>query len=227
MTATAGRRAALVGLGAVAATEVVLIHLGRTHGSTRAERALALPGDELVADPHVITDHAVTIDAPPAAVWPWLVQVGWHRGGWYTARWVDRLLFPANRASAEAIIPELQHLAIGDLVPDGPPEAECAFVVEQLRPAECLVLRSTSHVPPPWRAHVHIDWSWAFVLRRERGGAATRFHVRSRWRSSPWWFAAAVHLTIVPADLVMSRDMLHGVARRAEGWRAPATAGLR
>ena len=58
---------------AVGATEAGLIHLGRSYGSTRAERRRLLPGDEIVAVPRVQTDHAVTVAAPPSAVWPWLV----------------------------------------------------------------------------------------------------------------------------------------------------------
>lgn len=60
-------------MGAIALGEAVLIHLGRTYGSTRQERARELPGDGVVADPSVVTDHAITIDAPPSQVWPWLV----------------------------------------------------------------------------------------------------------------------------------------------------------
>jgi len=56
--------------------------LGRTYGSTPAERRTALPGDELVRFPQVAVTHAATLPAPPAAVWPWLMQVGWGRGGW-------------------------------------------------------------------------------------------------------------------------------------------------
>ena len=78
--------------------------LGRTSGSTRAERRRRLPGDELFHRPTILTNHAVTIPAPPGQVWPWLVQMGWHRGGWYTARWVDRLVFPANWPSATRLI---------------------------------------------------------------------------------------------------------------------------
>jgi hypothetical protein len=89
-----------VAVGAVAAGQ----WLGRTSGSTRAERRRPLPGDELVDHPVLVTNHAVTIPAPPERVWPWLVQMGWHRGGWYTARWVDRLLFPANRPSATELV---------------------------------------------------------------------------------------------------------------------------
>src|SRR4051794_35966042 len=96
--------------------------LGRTYGSTRGERRRLLPGDELCADPQIVTTHATTIDAPPERVWPWLVQIGWGRGQWYTARWVDRLLFPNNGPSADSLVPELQQLAIGDRILDGPPE---------------------------------------------------------------------------------------------------------
>jgi hypothetical protein len=198
--------------------EAALVRLGRTYGSTAEERARRLPGDGLVARPHVVTHHAVTIDAPPGCVWPWLVQVGWHRGGWYTARWVDRLLFPANGPSASRVIPELQDLGVSDFVPDGPPETGCGFVVEQVEPYRALVLHSTSHLPRSWRDRhgAALDWSWSFVLDPLDGGRRTRFHVRSRWRTSPWWFTLAGRLALVPADFVMSRDMLGGVKQRAE-----------
>ena len=75
-----------------AAGWLTLHHLGRTYGSTRHERMHPLPGDGLVEDAQIVATHAVTLAAPPEEVWPWLLQVGWHRAGWYTARWVDRLL---------------------------------------------------------------------------------------------------------------------------------------
>jgi hypothetical protein len=210
-----GRRIALVLAGAAAA-EATLVHLGRTYGSTTAERAAVLPGDEIVPTPDVVTDHAITIAAPPAQVWPWLVQMGWGRAGWYTARWVDRLLFPANRPSATRIIPELQHLEVGDFVADGAPETKCGFVVQHVAPERSLVLRSTSHLPLKWRDRASLDWSWAFVLTPIDDGQATRFHFRSRWTTSPWWLTAAGVLGNVPADFVMARSMLRGVERRAD-----------
>jgi hypothetical protein len=198
--------------------EALLIRLGRTYGSTPEERARALPGDEIVPGPEVVTNHAVTIDAPPERVWPWLMQMGWHRGGWYTARWVDRLLFPANWPSANRIIPELQHVSLGDFIPDGAPETGCGMVVEGLEPDRALVLHSTSHLPPSWRRtdRARLDWSWAFVLQPVDDGRRTRFLFRSRWTTAPWWFTLGGHLLIVPADFVMSRDMLRGVKQRAE-----------
>jgi hypothetical protein len=201
-----------------AIVHVGLIRLGRASGSTAAERAAGMPGDDLVARPTAVTDHAITIDAPPEAVWPWLVQMGWHRAGWYTARWVDRLLFPANWPSATRVVPELQGLEIGDFVPDGPPETECGLYVVALEPERTLVLRSTSHLPASWRRteRAALDWSWAFALEPVDGGRRTRFHFRSRWWTRPWWLTAGGWLLVVPADHVMARSMLHGVRVRAE-----------
>ena len=97
------RAARTVGAGAIGGY-ACLQWLGRAYGSTRRERRAAMPGDDLVRCPQTVATHAVTLPAPPEQVWPWLAQVGWHRGGWYTARWVDALLFPANAPSAEGIL---------------------------------------------------------------------------------------------------------------------------
>ncbi len=208
----------LVTVGGLA--EVGLIHLGRTYGSTPAERSTRLPGDDVIVAPKVQTDHAVTIDAPPSAVWPWLLQMGWGRGGWYTARWVDRLLFPANGPSAEWIVPDLQHLEVGSFIPDGPPETECGLHVVHIEPERALVLRSNSHLPLSWRDRATLDWTWTFALTPVDHGDRTRFHFRSRWVTEPWWFTLGGWLAVVPADFVMSRDMLRGVRARAERRRA-------
>jgi hypothetical protein len=212
------RRTRFVVTAAVTASscEAVLITLGRTYGSTVQERSMTLPGDDIVAQPSVVTDHAITIDATPEAVWPWLVQVGWGRAGWYTPRWVDRVLFPANGPSADRIDPHLQSLRVGDFIPDGPPQTQCGFTVERLDPERALVLHSTSHIPTSWRDRAELDWSWAFTLTPLDDASRTRFHFRSRWRTAPWWLTAGGWLTVVPADFYMSRGMLRGVKERAE-----------
>lgn len=145
------RNVGAVLLTAAAGAELGLIHLGQTYGSTPEERRITLPGDDIVPHPQVVTNHAITIDAPPEAVWPWFVQMGWHRAGWYTARWVDRLLFPANWPSANRIIPGLQEIHLGDFIPDGAPKTKCGFIVERLEPQRALALHSTSHLPASWR----------------------------------------------------------------------------
>jgi hypothetical protein len=199
-------------------TEAGLIRLGRTYGSTKLEQATPLPGDDIVERPGVVTNHAVTISASPDRVWPWLTQMGWHKGGWYTARWVDRLLFPANWPSATRLIPELQNIEVGSFIPDGAPETECGFIVERLDPARSLVLHSTSHLPASWRekSRARLDWSWTFILTPVDEGRGTRFLFRSRWITAPWWLTLFGWLVIVPADFIMARSMLRGIKERAE-----------
>jgi hypothetical protein len=202
-------------------TELILIRLGRTYGSTDLEQATSLPGDDIIDHPVVVTNHAITINGSPEDVWPWLMQMGWHKGGWYTARWVDRLLFPANWPSATRLIPDLQNIDVGSFIPDGPPETKCGFIVEHLDPGQALVLHSTSHLPASWqeKGRARLDWSWAFHLTPVNGGRGTRFLFRSRWVTAPWWFTLFGWLVIVPADFIMARSMLNGVKNRAEAQR--------
>lgn len=191
--------------------------LGRTAGSTAVERLAPLPGDDVVEHPTVVTNHAITIDAPPSAVWPWLTQMGWHRGGWYTPRWVDVVLFPPNHPSAETLEPEwVRDLEVGDVIPDGPP-GTAWFDVAEVRAPHVLVLHSTTHMPEEWREEygAAISWTWAFVLTDAPGGG-TRLHLRVRGRTEPWWVTAAYVAVLVPADLVMALGMLRGVKRRVE-----------
>jgi hypothetical protein len=200
--------------------------LGRTAGSSRGERHTLLPGDELVDRPTVVTNHAVTIPEAPARVWPWLVQMGWHRGGWYTARWVDRLLFPANWPSATRLLPELQRpLRVGDRIPDGPP-GTAWFAVEQVDAPHLLVLRSTTHLPAAWRERLgaSVDWTWTFILTGT-GDGGTRLLLRVRGRTAPWWLTAAYVAAVVPADSVMATSMLRGIRRRVLAAGAVALPG--
>ena len=201
----------------LAAGYLALQWLGRTYGSTVAERRAPMPGDHLVVRPQVVVTHAATISTPPERIWPWLVQVGWHRGGRYTPRWVDALLFPENWPSSRRILDSYQTLEVGGFIPDGSPQTECGFVVREVEPGERLLLESTTHLPLTWRqkglAHLHCTWS--FRLMPVDDGRATRVMFRWRSRTSPWWLTAGAHLVIIPADFVMSRGMLRGLRRRA------------
>ncbi|HEX3327226.1 MAG TPA: hypothetical protein VHV50_09545 [Actinomycetota bacterium] len=202
----------------VGAAWLTIYSLGRTWGSTLEERTRYLPGDDLIPDPRLTTNHATTIKATPEEIWPWLVQLGWHRGGWYTYRWVDRLLFPANRASAESILPQWQDLHVGDRIPDGPPQTDCFFVVELLEANKMLVLRSWTHLPPQLRAknsRYQMEWSWAFYLT-DLGGGETRFLFKVRGLLGPRWLRVAYHAFVVPADFVMGRSLCLGLRTRAE-----------
>lgn len=212
-----GRAVAAVA-GLAAGGYVALQVLGRGWGATTHERHRLLPGDDLVPTPVAETTHAITIAAPPAEVWPWLVQMGYHRGGWYTYEWVDRYLFRMSNPSADEVIPELQGIGVGDIIPDGEPGTAWYDIVA-MEEARHLVLHSTTHLPPQWRENPRIgawvDWSWVFVLE-PIGPDATRLVVRVRGDCGPWWVRALFAGVIVPADFVMARSMLQGLARRVE-----------
>jgi hypothetical protein len=207
---------AAAALAAAAGGYAVLYRLGQTWGATGHEQRQALAGDELLPNATALTTHAITIEAATSEVWPWLVQMGWGRAGWYTYRWVDRLLFPANRPSANRILPEHQQLAVGDHVPDGPPEADCWFTVKQLEPERLLVLRSTRHLPASWRQRgLSMDWIWSWQLDEPVPGH-TRIIQRNRMRLEPAWFQRAFLATIIPADFIMARSHLRGLQHRVE-----------
>lgn len=216
MTRERSRRRGAVALVALGAFGYAALQwLGRVYGANPHERHRPFPGDVLIPAPHLQTTHGITVHAPPEEIWPWLIQMGWHRGGWYTSWWVDRLLFPANAPAADRLLTDVAEPAVGDLVPDGPPESDCAFVVTEVEHDRHLVLRSTTHVPPAWRRRVSMDWTWSFVLDPMPLGG-TRFLFRTRLRMEPWWARLLYRLVLVPADFVMSRQMLHGVRRRLE-----------
>jgi hypothetical protein len=97
---------------------VELLHLPTRSGVSDAEVALALPGDEVVPDATDVIDRATTLPAPPEAVWPWLVQLGKGRAGWYFPRRIGVLL---PRRGLRHIDPNLQHVAVGDDIADWGP----------------------------------------------------------------------------------------------------------
>ena len=209
------RSGAVVAVAAVTGAYAVLHRVGMTSGSTAAERAARLPGDELIDRPSLVTNHAATLSASPDEVWPWLTQVGWHRGGWYTPRWVDRLLFPDNLPSADRLDPDLvRDLRAGDRIPDGPP-GTAEFVVEVADAPNTLVLHSRTHLPPGWheRFGASLDWVWTFSLRPV-GDGRTRMLIRNRGWVSPMWLDLAYRAFITPADHIMTRGMFRGLEER-------------
>jgi hypothetical protein len=139
-------RAAAASVLVVAATIGAIDCWGRRTRASAAEKRKRLPGDELVIDPMWQATRAVTIDAPPEKVWPWLVQMGFptRRAGWYTPFWLDRVLFGIQARSSSAIVPELQDLAVGDRVDDSD-SGRSYFEVAALDRPCALVLVSHTH----------------------------------------------------------------------------------
>lgn len=211
--------------GATLAAYAGLQVLGRVAGTTGAERRRTLPGDELVGSANLVTDHAIDVAGEPQEVWPWLTQLGWHLGGYYTPEWVDRLLFPGNWPSLARLDPALvRDLRVGDLIPDGPP-GTAFYRVAIVEPPHLLVLHSTTHVPPGWDRHgAKIDWTWCFTLSRP-APQRTRVRLRVRGKTAPWWLTALYQAAIVPADYVMALGMLRGLKLRVEARYPPASSG--
>jgi hypothetical protein len=173
-----------------------------TWGATPEEAAGPVPGDDLLADPAVISTRAVSVAAPPSAIWPWLVQMGPGRGGAYTYDWIENL-FGLGMHSADEILPEFQDLKVGDaqrLGTHGP-----VLRVAALDPERSLVFRSDDG-----------NWVWAFELaHREKG---TRLISRNRFAVPGTSILGRALNTYVmePGSLVMERKMLLGIKRRAE-----------
>lgn len=204
-----------------------------TWGVDPVEQAKALPGDEIVPDATVVDTRGITIDAPPDAVWPWLVQMGFGRGGWYSYDQLDM-----QGKSAERIIPEFQQLAVGDVVPTDPGGG---FVVKVLEPEKALVLLVDTEIvaarndaafagmhatdapglaasgrflqtatPPQFSA------SWAFALEPSPGGR-TRFIERFRVRYEAETPASRLMGPMLDFGVfVMMQRQMEGLRRRAE-----------
>ena len=118
--------------------------VARRSGVTDEEFFGPLPGDDVMTHPMLEWTRATTIDVPPEQVWPWLVQMGYGRGGWYTNERFDRIVWHIENPSADVILPEWQHLAVGDVVPDGPDFA-AYFRVKEIRENETIVYHSIRH----------------------------------------------------------------------------------
>ena len=134
---------------------------------TADEITAARPGDELVPDADVVMDRAFTVAGKPAEIWPWLVQLGKQRAGWYLPRSVERLI-PAKRRAVRTIDPRWQELTVGDVIPDYGGRDE-TFTVAELDPPHTLVYRSRRG---------RTDVSWSITLRPDSDGA--RVHLRLR-----------------------------------------------
>ena len=173
-----------------------------TWGATPHEVSGQMPGDDLMPSPDLQTTRAITIEASPGAIWPWLVQMGSGRGGAYTYDWIENL-FALNMHSANEILPQFQDLKAGDALPLGSKAPRLR--VEVLDPDRALVVRSEDG-----------NWVWAFGLYPD--GKHTRLVSRNRIKTPGASAPARLCYTVVmePGSLVMERKMLLGIKHRAE-----------
>jgi hypothetical protein len=172
---------------------------GRPVRPLAGEARRSLPGDELVGAAKVGWTHAITIRARPADIWPWLVQMGCRRAGWYSYDGLDNAGVP----SANRIVPELQHVQVGDIFPQTP-RAEKLFVVRAVEPERALVLGDDAG-----------SMSWAFVLEAI-DETSTRVITRSRGAYDRPALGLMLKVLWHPIHFGMQRRQLLSLKRLAE-----------
>jgi hypothetical protein len=179
-------------------------------GATAAEVSAPMPGDEAVPEASYVATRAVDIAAPPEAVWPWIVQMGADRAGWYS----DDLFDNAGRPSADVIRPEWQQVARGGIVsmsPRTPPPPGTYFVV-------------ASFEEPHWLLWSKADSVWSWRLEPRPGGGTrlvTRVHARYDWQRPAVALLGVLLMEL--GDYPMMRRMLLGIRSRATADRTGLT----
>jgi len=170
-------------------------------GATPEELARSMPGDEIVHHPVFNATRAITVNAWPEDIWPWIVQIGFYRGGWYTYDLLDN----PGRRSAERIVPELQHMEVGDLVPFGPGNS-AGIWVKELVPNRSMVWWN--------KKDDRTTWVWSLdPLPDGKTRLVTRVRAPVSWAQP----LSAVWLVMLElADFPMMRKCLLGIKRRAE-----------
>jgi hypothetical protein len=184
-------------------------------GATDQEHQATWPGDQLVAQPSFVWTNAITIQAPAAQVWPWLVQLGQGRGGLYSYDWLENLI-GCNVHSTDRILPPFQTLLqVGDRVIRMARYAPCNPVA-LFEPQRALVLGHIKDTHAELAAG-HARSSWAFILQPVDQDS-TRLLVRSRGSSLMARLQG-------PVQFVMQRKTMLGIKQRAEGAAAVALKG--
>ena len=192
-------------------------------GATPAEPQRALPGDTLVPQPKIRSTRALTIQAAPEKIWPWLVQIGYQRAGWYSYDALERAIGVADftdGSSAQRLIPEHQTLKVGDIIRTDPAGG---FTVTALEPNRYLVLDAMIHMLKGQHYPLNIPLSgqllhssWAFTLY-PLGENCTRLVVRFRADYQPGMLNNLIaRAALEPAIFLMERKMLLGIRQRAE-----------
>ena len=172
-------------------------------GSTHDEVASAMPGDSMLPDAQFVSTRSITINADPPAVWPWLVQVGCGRAGFYSNDLLDNLA----RRSATTILPDLQHLDVGQWIPMSPSST----------PTDKTAFRVDSFEVESWMLWAKPDSTWSWRLTPTASGGTrlvTRIHAVYDW-SHPMTAILGVVLMEL-GDFAMMRRMLRGIKTRAE-----------
>lgn len=206
--------AAAGGTAVLAAGSLALRPLFMGWGATEEELKRDWPGDELSPEPRSTATRAITIHAPASAVWPWILQIGQDRGGFYSYSWLENLV-GAQIHNADTILPCKHPRQVGDTVWMAPPQRYggrgCARVA-RLDEERCMVLVSPEDYAGLAAKGVAPEGTWAFLLDPV-DETTTRLIVRSR--SGPK-AGLSRFLLFDPIHFIMERKMMLGIRDRVE-----------
>jgi uncharacterized protein YndB with AHSA1/START domain len=179
--------------------------------ATEAEERASRPGDGLVHPADVVMDRAFTVPAPPEQVWPWLVQLGKQRAGWYLPAGAERFL-PRSRRAARAINPAWLGLRPGHVIPDYGGRHE-TFEVAAITPPQSLVYRSR-------RGHTDVTWS---LTLEAATGPPGRTRIFLRLRMAPVRHQRLARTVGELADLLTVAGMAAGLKERLAAQNHPVS----
>jgi hypothetical protein len=192
--------------------------LYRQWGATDEEIARVMPGDDIVEHPDMVETFAITIKAQPADIWPWLVQIGYKRGGMYSYTWLEKLM-GVPMSNVDRIIPEFQELKVGDVIAYGPQGPY--LPVHEVLPNQVIILGGYDPV--------NGGGTTTFALY-ELDKEYTRLIMRGRTHWPNWTLRAILskppsgqrlrdllmYLFFEPGQFIMMRKMMLGIKQRAE-----------
>ena len=198
-------------------------------GATDEEVKQSIPGDEEITQANYQSTRAITINAQAASIWPWLVQMGQGRGGFYTYTWLENLV-GLHISNVDQTLAEFQHLKVGDVIPlepEGSGYRVASIIPNQLL---ALVIRATdSGMMGMVMKEGKGASTWVFLLR-ELDSEHTRLIVRWRAQWKPTIktpLLLLIRLLLAPIEFVMERKMLLGIKKRAERVRGDAPVSVR
>ena len=175
-------------------------------GATDEEIAAVFPGDELVPEPASFINRAVTINAAPEDIYPWLLQLDANKAGWYSYTWMEALL-NCKMVNADRIHPEWQNLEVGDKVEMCPSGVPPAYIVAQIHPDQAIVMGHQEN--GEW-----VDLYQFVIMPQEDGTSRLILRTRTMMVGGIWTF-------IHPGAFIMERGLLLGIKERAENLAEP------
>jgi hypothetical protein len=236
------RNSLVVTLAGLSAAIWLLRRYGLHSGATWEEYRQPFPGDKIILRPDLEITNAITIHAPAEKIWPWLVQLGYYRGGWFTdSSWKDWDYLPdkvmryfvreeaeksgyghRDTPSSVEIISEFQDLKTGNLILDGPP-GTAFFTVSDIEPGKRMILYSDTHLrflfPKSIRQNPRIgvggEFTWGFFLE-PIDPTHTRLFLRTRGTVRPWWYRLFIKVMVPIANIFLAHKMLNGIKKRVE-----------